>query len=118
MQTNHQNFPERVDQLFTEILTIKKMLEKAKPQQDDSKTLSLDKAIKLMSTYGCELSKSSVYKLTSASSIPFRKFGRQLLFDRDEIIQWCKSKISELNLENKVNINLAATANKKLNHGK
>lgn len=35
-----------------------------------------------------KLSKSQLYKLTSKSEIPYRKFGKRLFFSKKEIDQW------------------------------
>lgn len=39
-----------------------------------------------------KISKSHLYKMTSAKQIPHLKFSRKVLFEKPEIIKWLKSK--------------------------
>jgi len=119
-QTNHQNFPQKIDTVIDQLEAIRKLLEKDNVPNPVLKTLNLQGVIEFMSAQGINVSPSCMYKLTSTSAIPFKKFGRRLLFDRDEIMQWSKSKMAAINAEKEVVTNLAETANKKgkANHGK
>ncbi len=61
------------------------------PKQDDSasyKYLSMDKLLDFLRLNNCLISKSHIYKLTRTRKIPHRKIGKNLLFSRDEILDW------------------------------
>lgn len=117
-EKTNQGLPQKIDTVTDQLEAIMKLLEKNQPAQAIPKKLNLSNAIAFMAGEGCDLSKSLVYKLTSTNAIPVRRFGRKLIFDRDELLQWCKDRTSLINSENEVIINLAKTANKKTNHGK
>lgn len=51
-------------------------------------TCSMEQAIEFLAEHGYRLSKSKLYKLTSTRQIPFRYFGRRLVFSRDELLAW------------------------------
>ena len=82
------------------------------------KNLSIKEAVRFMGSHGYPISASSIYKLTATNSFPFKKFGRRLLFDGDELLKWCQDKTFSPNLEKNVIVSLAAIANKKVSHGK
>jgi excisionase family DNA binding protein len=110
---NNQSVPQKIDTIASQLDAIMKLLEEGQPIKESPKKLTLKKAIEFMASEGCNLTESSMYKLTSTKGIPFKRFGRKLLFDRDELREWCKDKTSASNLENQVTINLAHKANKK-----
>lgn len=111
------NVAEKIDLLLEEVGKIQELLKNERPKPF-SQTLNMDNAIAFMSIEGYPMSKSLLYKLTSMNRIPFWKFGNKLLFDKDELVKWCKDKTYAGNSTNEVIINLAAAANKKSNHGK
>jgi len=115
MTTNYTalNVHEKIDLLLEQIEAIKGLLEKNQPPTASPQTLNLENAIAFMANEGYPLSKSSFYKLTSTSGIPFRRFGGKLMFDRDELLQWCKSKSIKDDARINVIRNLAMIANKK-----
>ncbi len=61
------------------------------PKQNDlvsCKYLSMDKLLDFLRLNNCLISKSQIYKLTRSKKIPHRKIGKNLLFSRDEILDW------------------------------
>lgn len=118
MEITNLNFPQKIDLVIDQINNIKKLLEKDAKTQAVPQTLSLEKAVEFLSDAGYGLSKSSIYKLTSTSKIPFARFGGKLIFDRDELLQWCRNKTSKANTEHDVIKKLSATANKKTYYGR
>jgi excisionase family DNA binding protein len=120
MTTSHRtlNVPEKIDLIFERLGMIQELLERNEQPKTISQTLNLVNALALMFAEGYPMSKSSLYKLTSTGQIPFRRFGNKLIFDKDELMQWCKDKTSEANSTKEVIVNLAKAANKKINHGK
>ena len=55
-------------------------------------TCSLVQAIAFLQDNGYQLSKSKLYKLTSLGQIPFRYFGRRLIFSRKELLEWVEGQ--------------------------
>jgi len=51
------------------------------------KLLSIDQAAEYLG-----LSKSTLYKKTSAKSIPFLKLGSRVLFDQDVLRRWAEAR--------------------------
>jgi len=45
-----------------------------------------------MSNLGYEISKSKFYKLCSLKEIPHNHFGRKLIFNPNDLIQWGETK--------------------------
>jgi excisionase family DNA binding protein len=48
--------------------------------------LSIEEAARVLG-----LSRSTLYKKTSAKSIPFFKFGGQVLFEQDSLMRWVRA---------------------------
>jgi len=70
-----------------ELLEINEKLQKIESLLTVSKiVLNIDEVVQLTS-----LSKSTIYKLTSAGGIPHFKQAKHLYFDRKEIESWLKS---------------------------
>ena len=107
------NVPEKLDLLLEQFEEMKGLLEKNQPPKAVPQNLDLDSAIAFMSEKGYPTSKSSMYKRTSMGQIPFSRFGSKLVFDRDDLMQWCKDNTNVINVENELVINLAAAANKR-----
>ena len=59
------------------------------------------------------ISKSTLYKLTSAREIPHFKKAKHLFFDREEVLEWLKSDKILTNLEIRIKSNTFITLNKK-----
>ncbi|MEO8947315.1 MAG: hypothetical protein ABI308_02830 [Mucilaginibacter sp.] len=114
IETNHLNFTQKIDLLIAQLDVVKKLVEKNISPDVVIDKLNLDEAIKFMASQGCYISKSLIYKLTSTNVIPVQRCGRKLIFDRNELLQWCKDRMSPVSLEKEVTINLAKTATKKM----
>lgn len=100
------SLPRKVDEIFSEIKEIKSLL-KCRNQDVSitSKIISLEKAVVFLREQGFPISKSRIYKLTAmgAGGLPFRKFGNRLVFDRDELMTWCKGQIQHPDRESSIN---------------
>lgn len=63
------------------------------PKRDN---ISLDEAVDLLKEIGCPVSKKTLYKLTSKSRIPYKKFCGKLVFSRKELQTWALQNIIEI----------------------
>lgn len=59
------------------------------------------------------LSKSKLYKLTSAGEIPCKQFGSRLVFSRKELLAWVDQQTKPKNNYSEDVLRLAKIANKK-----
>lgn len=55
-------------------------------------TLNIDEAINVLKENGYRVTKSMIYRLSSFNEIPCSRFGRQLVFNRKELIDWASGK--------------------------
>lgn len=97
MTVNHDNLPLAVDNLISQVASIKAMLEeKQKTKQADNQALNFKTALNYIISKGIPMSKSRMYKMVSSSNsdIPFRKVGERLLFYSNELDSWCKGQIT------------------------
>lgn len=92
---SYDNLPQRVGEMILDIKEIKSLLKVEAKSEPVSKTFSLDRAISFLKEQGYPVSKSRIYKLTATGSggLPFRRFGSRLVFDRDELLEWCRGQI-------------------------
>ncbi|MDH6535706.1 DNA-binding protein [Parabacteroides sp. 52] len=56
-------------------------------------TITLDTAVQVLEEYGFPTSKAKIYKLTSAGTMPFRKYGNKLIFSRIELLDWAEQQV-------------------------
>ena len=106
-------FNQKFDYLVSTIESLKKKLDKNEGVKQPSENLNLEGAIKLLNSNGYPIGKSSIYKLTSTNSIPFKRFGNRLFFVQSELLMWANSKLSKQ--ENEEAILLSKAASRKLN---
>lgn len=118
MQTHQLNLPQKIDFLIDRLEVIEKMLEKKESLRVYSKKLNLDYALSFLLKEGFPMSKSKIYKLTSTNSIPFLRFGSRLVFDRDELMTWCKDQSETTDTRNMVSNKLALVASRKVGYGR
>jgi excisionase family DNA binding protein len=88
------------------------------PQKAEEKdlpdTITLETAAALLEEYGFPTSKGQIYKLTSAGEMPFRKYGRKLVFSRKELIAWAESRTGRKNGRTEAALHIARSANRKM----
>ncbi|MDR1919131.1 MAG: helix-turn-helix domain-containing protein [Tannerellaceae bacterium] len=102
---------------------IREAVKEAVPQKADEKslpdTITLETAVALLETYGYPTSKGKIYKLTAKGEMPFRKYGRKLVFSRKELITWAESLTRRKNDRTEAALHIARSANRQLQrHGK
>lgn len=105
--------PEQLEEIVQN--AVKKALpdkEETKPQKIPD-TCSIEQALKFLAENGFQLSKSKLYKLTADKALPFRYFGRRIIFSRQELLQWVQQQtISSTNTEETL-LSLAKSARNK-----
>lgn len=69
---------------------VKMLVAENQPKRDETKEyLNMEEAVAYINGKGLKLSLSSLYKLTSAKKITFRRFGeRRVVFDVSELDSW------------------------------
>lgn len=60
----------------------------------NKKRMNFQTTLEFLNSSGCEISKSTLYKLTSNKQIPFHKFGKKLVFQADELQSWIEAKLA------------------------
>lgn len=118
MEKIHLNFTQKIDFLINRLEVIETILEKKESLRVYSKMLSFDYALSYLLKEGFPMSKSKLYKLTSTNAIPCARFGSKLVFDREELIKWCKERTSSERTKENVLMNLSKNANKKSSYEK
>lgn len=58
-----------------------------------SRILSFSETLKFLNERGFRVSKSKLYKLTSNGTIPCKHFGNRLVFNAEELLNWCESQL-------------------------
>jgi putative DNA primase/helicase len=95
MATNHENFPQQIDRLLNEVLSIKRTVERIPKPEEIPKNLDLDHVLEFLKTQGFQMSKSKMYKLCASKRIPHRHFGNRLVFNAKELIEWCEKQFKK-----------------------
>jgi excisionase family DNA binding protein len=84
-------------------------LEQFQPEFPDRCELS--EAVKITG-----LSKSQLYKMTHSKKIPFQKFGKKLVFNKQALLKWVEDNtVSVIPSDYSIIKSLAKSANKKKN---
>ena len=82
----------------------------------EKKYYSTEKILIFFKKRGLQISKSKLYKLTSAEDIPFSKFNNKLIFEKQELLPWIeKQKINPLLIKRESVAIISKSANAKLN---
>lgn len=79
----------------------------------DSNHLDLPGAIDFLCQAGFSISSSKIYKLTADGKIPHRKFGKRLVFNRDELAAWAEAQLRSLPDGSETRAAIAQSARKK-----
>lgn len=75
-----------VKECMTEMMTLTK-------PHNDADSVDIDGAVEYLNSNGYKIKKSQIYKLTSAGSTPFYKFGTKLHFRIAELADWAQGKL-------------------------
>lgn len=87
----------------------------------EAEILNIGAAVLLLQEYGYPITKGTVYNLVSNKSIPYKKIGNRLVFNRSGIIDWLEKKTEIEASKSEAALLLAENARKKErrpNHGK
>lgn len=77
--------------------------------------LGMDECVDYLRSKGVNCAKSSIYKMTSKSQIPFRRFGRKVIkFVKQDLDKWIGEQLSNKNT-NKIAEAVASAAKRKEN---
>lgn len=105
--------PERLSEIVEQAIkrTLPTKLEERPQEMPES--CSFSQALVYLAEQGYELSKSKLYKLTSLKKVPFRYFGRKIVFSRDELLQWVKTQTMPSANSSEILLSLAKSARHK-----
>lgn len=77
--------------------------------------LTLSEAVGFLKELGYPTGKSTVYKLTSANKIPYKKYGNKLMFSRKELDAWVENQVIHMSDTSSATQSLAdSVRNKKM----
>lgn len=76
-------------------------------------TITLTTALELLAENGYPTSRAKIYKLTSAGTMPHRKFGNKLVFSRRELLSWADSQSIRVGDNSDAVLNIAHSARRK-----
>ena len=86
-KTNHENFPEKLEDIQAELSEIRRLISAGNQTEKPKNQLFIvGEAAEFLN-----LSKASIYRLVSARAIPFHKNGGKLYFLENELLEWVKS---------------------------
>jgi excisionase family DNA binding protein len=100
MKTSLNNIFEKIDFIVNSIEKIESKLKVKEIIKPPPKKFSINQTIIFLSERGVNISKSSIYKLTSSKSISFQRFGNRLVFSEDELEMWVADQLKEKNESN------------------
>ena len=105
--------PEQLDVIVQN--AIKKVLpdkeEEKKQNMPDS--CSVDQALQFLLENGYKMSKSKLYKMTANRDLPFKYFGRRIIFSRSELLEWVEQQSIPSSNPDVVLLNIAKDARRK-----
>lgn len=81
--------------------------------QEEIDTITLTKALTLLSEHGYPISKARLYKLTATEKVPCRKFGQKLVFSRKDLLAWAENQTKQKGDHSEVLLNVARSARRK-----
>ncbi|MFV0419079.1 MAG: helix-turn-helix domain-containing protein [Dysgonomonas sp.] len=105
--------PEQLDEIVQN--AIKKVLpnnKEDKPQKIPD-ACSVEQALSFLLENGYKLSKSKLYKMTADKLLPFRYFGRRIIFSRSELLKWVEQETIPSSHANETLLAIAESARKK-----
>lgn len=110
--------PEQLDEI------VQKAIQKVLPKKQESQakeladTCSVEQALLFLAEQGYQLSKSKLYKLTADKLLPFRYFGRRIIFSRKELLQWVQQQTIASSNSDEVILTLTKDARRKTRNNK
>lgn len=86
------------------------------PTKNENDFLPFNEGLDYINEKGLEISKATLYKLTSTKQIPFQRWGgRKIVFVRGELDKWIETRLScdENKRPDRITNNVARSARKK-----
>ena len=105
--------PERLGEIVRE--AVKKSLPESPvtTPQKSADTCSLEQALAFLSENGYRMSKSRLYKMTADKKVPFRYFGRKIVFSKSELLHWVEQQTKPSSDATQIVMSLARSARRK-----
>lgn len=76
-------------------------------------TITLTTALELLAENGYPTSRAKIYKLTSAGTMPHRKYGNKLVFSRAELLEWAEGQSIRIGDHSEATQTIARSARRK-----
>lgn len=92
---------------------VSKLLSAKQEVKTQIDSITLTKALALLSEYGYPMSKAKLYKLTASGNIPCRKFGQKLVFSCKDILSWAEGQTRPKDNSSGIALTLARSARRK-----
>lgn len=105
--------PEQLEEI------VHKAVKNAFPSEQETKPQKIpdnccvEQALAFLSENGYKLSKSRLYKMTANKQLPFRYFGRRIVFSRTELLQWIDGQTTPSSNSDQTLLAIAESARKK-----
>lgn len=84
--TTYNNLPERIDEILSELMEVKKLLGYPQQSKAESRFLDIDNAIVYLKDNGIQISKSTLYKKCTSGLIISHKIENRLYFKPVELL--------------------------------
>ena len=85
-KTTYNNLPERVEEILKQVKIIHAMLEKIPKVEEIPKYLSIDDSVEFLKTQGIKISKSTLYKRSSAGKLKSYKIEGKIYFKPNDLL--------------------------------
>lgn len=85
-KTTYNNLPDRVEEILVELKKIRVMLERIPKVDEIPKYLSIEDAVEFLKTQGIKISKSTLYKRSSAGKIKSSKIEGKIYFKPNDLL--------------------------------
>ncbi|GHT36027.1 hypothetical protein AGMMS49574_26950 [Bacteroidia bacterium] len=105
--------PGQLEQVIMQALKKALPVKEKEAPAEPPDTCSLEQALEFLAGYGYVVSKSKLYKLTALKEIPFRHFGRKIIFSRKELLAWVESLTIPTSNTSDVFLTLSESARRK-----
>lgn len=101
--------PEEIEDIVRKVIK-DYMSPKPIPVRD---VISLTEAVAFLNESGYPTGKGTIYKLTSANKIPYKKYGNKLMFSRKELQVWVQGQVVNITDTSSASISLVKSASKR-----
>lgn len=92
---------------------VSRAMPKSSSLKDEIDSITLEVAVSFLAENGYPISKAKMYKLTSANTIPYQKFGQKLVFSRKSLLAWAEANTKPKHDSLAISLALARSAKRK-----